>query len=302
MVPAPVIAHFLTDIEDGRLDGTPILAVDWQSMENPQLRQHYRMADGQSGVLLTKVEPAFEGDGKLLARDVLLGIDEFHVANDGTIELRPGERIDLHYAVDRRQIGDSVVLHILRDGKPVDVELELELAKHSYGYLVPRMSYDATPSYFVYGGLVFAPLTVNYMVQWGEELRDMPVPFRRLYTETRTAENAGREQVVVLIGALPSEVNVGYVEFEDSIVDTVDGQAVASLSHLVKLLSSRDGESHRIMLEDSECEIVLRHEDVDRRSQEILDRYRIPADRSPDLLALKSSPDAGSIASRILFG
>ena len=39
-----------------------------------------------------------------------------------------------------------------------------------------------------------------------------------------------------------------------------------------------------------EYEIVLRHEDVDRRSQEILDRYRVPADRSPDLMALKSSP------------
>jgi hypothetical protein len=43
---------------------------------------------------------------------------------------------------------------------------------------------------------------------------------------------------------------------------------------------SRDGESHRIILEDTECEIVLRYEDVDRRSQEILDRYRVPADRS----------------------
>ena len=39
-----------------------------------------------------------------------------------------------------------------------------------------------------------------------------------------------------------------------------------------------------------ECEIVLRYEDVDRRNQEILDRYRIPADRSPDLLAMKASP------------
>jgi hypothetical protein len=49
---------------------------------------------------------------------------------------------------------------------------------------------------------------------------------------------------------------------------------------LVELLSSRDGESHRIMLEDSEYEIVLRHEDVNRRNKEILDRYRVPSDRS----------------------
>jgi len=29
---------------------------------------------------------------------------------------------------------------------------------------------------------------------------------------------------------------------------------------------------------------------VDRRHQEILDRYHIPADRSPDLLAMEASP------------
>jgi hypothetical protein len=29
---------------------------------------------------------------------------------------------------------------------------------------------------------------------------------------------------------------------------------------------------------------------VDRHNQEILDRYRVPADRSPDLMALKSPP------------
>ena len=44
------------------------------------------------------------------------------------------------------------------------------------------------------------------------------------------------------------------------------------------------------MLEDSDYEFVLRHEDVDRHNQEILDRYRVPADRSPDLMAMKSSP------------
>jgi hypothetical protein len=46
--------------------------------------------------------------------------------------------------------------------------------------------------------------------------------------------------------------------------------------------------------DNSECEIVLRHEDVDRRSREILARYRIPTDRSPDLTAMKASPAANS--------
>jgi len=41
---------------------------------------------------------------------------------------------------------------------------------------------------------------------------------------------------------------------------------------------------------------------VDRRHQEILDRYHIPADRSPDLMATEASPSVETIASRILFG
>jgi hypothetical protein len=62
-------------------------------------------------------------------------------------------------------------------------------------------------------------------------------------------------------------------------------------------LSSRDGKSHRILLEDTDYEIVLRHEDVDHRSQEILARYRIPADRSPGLMAMRSSRAAAPTAS-----
>jgi hypothetical protein len=31
---------------------------------------------------------------------------------------------------------------------------------------------------------------------------------------------------------------------------------------------------------------------VGRHNQEILDRYRVPADRSPDLIAMKASPAA----------
>ncbi len=157
MVPTPVVQHFLKDLEDGRHDGAPVLAVRWQVLENVQLRRHCGMADGQSGVWITKVAPLFEGEDKLLAHDVLLGVDDFGVANDGTIEFRPGERIDFLYAIDRKQVGESVTLHLLRSGKPRDITLVLSAAKRSYGHLVPRRLYETRPSYYVVGGLVFPP-------------------------------------------------------------------------------------------------------------------------------------------------
>jgi S1-C subfamily serine protease len=280
IVPAPVIEHFLKDIEDGRHDGSPSVPVRWQVLENPQLREHCGLAEGQSGVLLTKVAALLDSDDKLRAGDVLLSIDGLDIANDGTIEFRPGERIGLDYAVDRKQIGDSLALRLLRGGKPREVVLALSAAK-GCADLVPRGQYETTPSYYVLGGLVFAPLTLNYLHEWGE-WSAVPNHLQRYYYEMRTSANAQREQVVVLIDVLPDELNVGY-GFHQSVVSEANGLPVNSLKDLVAAIEGHDGPVHRIVLEDQEAQIVLKREHLAARSQAILQRYRVPSDRSGDL-------------------
>lgn len=280
IVPAPVIEHFLKDLADGRHDGSPTVPLRWQVLENPQLRSHCGMAGGQSGVLLLKVAPRFEGDDRLRVRDVLLGIDEFDLANDGTIEFRAGERIGFPYAIERMQVGDSVTLRILRDGKPRDVALPLSAAK-GYGDLVPRSQYEKTPSYYVLGGLVFSPLTLNYLQAWGD-WDDVPIHLRRYYYEMRTTENAEREEIVVLIDVLPDELNVGY-GFHQSVVSEANGRPIGTLRGLVAAIEGHEGPVHHMVLEDREAEIVLRKEDLLSRGPQILERYRVPADRSADL-------------------
>jgi S1-C subfamily serine protease len=275
MVPAPVVRHFLEDLEDGRHDGAPVLAMEWQVLENAQLRRHCKMADGQSGVRVTKIAPLFEGDDKLRLHDVLLGIDDFGIANDGTIEFRPGERIDFLY-------GASVKLHLLRDGKPREATLALSAAKRSYGYLVPRHAYEARPSYYVVGGLVFCPLTSNYFSTWGN-WNDVPPRLQRYWYEMRTSQNAEREQIVVVTDVLPDELNVGYTSFEDCVVTEVNGKRINSLRDLLAAVEGSEGPVHRIRIEDSSAEIVFDREELLARGPQILERYRVPADRSADL-------------------
>ncbi len=282
MVPAPVVEHFLRDLEDGHHDGAPVLALRWQVLENPQLRHHYRLADDQSGVLLTKVAPLFQGEEKLLPYDALLGVDGFDIANDGTIEFRPGERIDFLYAIDRKQVGESVTLRLLRDGKPREASLVLSAAKRSYGNLVPRRQYETRPSYYVVGGLVFSPLTANYYGTW-DSWGDVPINLQRYWYDMRTAENAEREEVVVVTDVLPDELNVGYTGFEDSVVAEVNGKRIQRLKDVVAAFEGHDGAVHRVLIEESGAEIVLRKEDLLARGPQILERYRVPADRSADL-------------------
>ena len=100
----------------------------------------------------------------------------------------------------------------------------------------------------------------------------------------RTTENEKRKDVVVLIDVLPDEINVGYVDFEDSVVSQVNGTKINSMEDLVKAFE-REGKSghHRIILEPYEREIVLSKELSRERSPAILKKYKVETDRSIDL-------------------
>lgn len=281
MVPAPVVRHFLRDLEDGRHDGAPVLPCSWQVMENVQLRAHYRMGPKQSGVMVTKIAPLFEGEGKLRAKDILLSIDGHDIANDGSIEVRAGERITFRYAIDRKHVGDELTLEVLRDGVVKTVVLELAAAKRDYGHLVPRIRYDERPRYYIVGGFVFSPLSSNYYETWNS-WDDVPLTLKRYYYELRTKENEARKEIVVLIDFLPDALNVGY-DFEDSIVAKVNGKSIHSLADLAEAFEQHEGPSHRIELENYDWEVVLDRRLLEERGPKILEKYGVPAARSEDL-------------------
>ncbi len=46
-------------------------------------RQHFKMGDGQKGVLVRSVQPISHAHGKLFAGDVLLAFDGVEVASGG---------------------------------------------------------------------------------------------------------------------------------------------------------------------------------------------------------------------------
>jgi hypothetical protein len=95
------------------------------------------------------------------------------IENDGSIHLRDTERINAEYIVNNKFIGDSVQLRILRNGAIMDFDIVLTMPITSTA-LVPFTQYDKAPTYYIVGGLVFQPLTVNYLHSWTEK-KDAPV-------------------------------------------------------------------------------------------------------------------------------
>jgi hypothetical protein len=94
-------------------------------MENPDLRLKYGMAGHQTGMLLNKVYPHSPARGLLRSGDIILSIDGQNVADDGTIEFRPGERSFFGYLVQNKYSDEEVVLGIFREKRPMDVKIQL---------------------------------------------------------------------------------------------------------------------------------------------------------------------------------
>ncbi|MCK4911631.1 MAG: trypsin-like peptidase domain-containing protein, partial [Thermodesulfovibrionales bacterium] len=146
MIPTPLIHHFLDDLSDGSYDGFPEVGFSIQDMESPALKRKYGMSDEQTGVLVNKVFWNSPASDHIKAGDVLLKIDGHPIADDGSVEFRPNERVVFGYYSDLHQLGEDIRLTMLRDGKEVEVRFAMTQRGEDV-FLVPPMHYDVHPEY-----------------------------------------------------------------------------------------------------------------------------------------------------------
>ncbi len=291
MVPVPVIRHFLADLEDGTLNGFPSLGVLAQNMENPDLKAKYRLREDDTGVLVVNVLPASSAHGILESGDVLLSVEGQEIGDDGTVEFRSGERTHYAHFIQQKQIGESVRLEILRDGEMREVDIRLNRALHDE-FLVPRDRYDILPTYYLFGGLVFTPLTKNLLNAWGRNWATS-APRELVELFVRGLPEKDGDQVVLMLKVMAADVNVGYHSVSNWIVSTVNGIPIRNLRELagqIERIRQEAEEPFLVLADERGQQIVLGLERAEAAHAGILARYRIPADRSDDLADLEPAP------------
>jgi hypothetical protein len=279
-VPPPVIRHFLEDIADGTYDGIPGLGVSYQEMENADLRSQVGMTENQTGVLVTRVYPDSPATGIVKPGDVILSVDGTCVANDGTIELRKGERTSCEYLIQRKHINDTISLKVLREGSFVNVEIKLTKPVNAER-LVPHEQYDVAPTYYILGGLVFQPLTRNYLETWGDEWwDDAPSNLLSYYRYGQATDE--RREIVLLTKVLADECNVGYHDLRNRVITSVNGKKISTMKDLVSTFKEHEGAYH-VIVDEQGHRIVLETSKVAESGPGILQKYKIPTDKSEDL-------------------
>lgn len=278
-VPPDIIQHVLIDAEDGIHDGFPDLGFRTQDLESPAAKDAYGLAPTQSGMLVIKVFDGSSAAGILQENDIITRIAGYPVAGDSTISVNSELQTNYKYAIDLRQIGESIEIEFSRDGSLMRHELVTQKRQQSYS-LVKEEAFDEIPEYYIYGGVLFVPLSMNLIKRWGPDWgRSAPVSLLQARSEWSTPE---KRELVVALQVLAADVNLGYHDLRNWIVDTVNGESIRDFEQFTRLLRDNT-QPHVVFRNGSGYQVVV--DDAQARASEaaILGQYRIPSIQSEGL-------------------
>lgn len=279
IIPVPVIARFLKDIEDGRYDGHPqdgLGTMEW-ALLNPSTAAFHGLQESDGGTKISAVADWASTAKRLQVGDIILTIDGRKVGVDGKVEFQD-ERVDFRTIYDLKQHGEVAVFEIVRDGnrQKVEVPITASAAHHE-----PELVYAKHPQYYVWAGLVFTRLSRSLLRTWGERwYREAPL-LLRFFDIYASFESPTRNvsDLIVLLKRLPDPVNAYVTENMLGIVAEVDGEKIRTLPQLIDRVENGKSDFLTIKFIGSHEPIVLSRQVAAARNQEILTKYGVTPDR-----------------------
>ncbi|GER51325.1 DegP protease 10 [Striga asiatica] len=206
IIPVPVIKRFIEGVEEtGDYVGFCNIGLSCQPTENAQLREHFKMCPDLTGVLVSRIHPTSDAYRHLKKDDIILSFDGVPIANDGSVPFRNRERIIFDHLISMKKPNDTALVRVLRDGR----ELEFSITLRPLQPLVPVHQFDKLPSYYIFAGLVFIPLTHPYLHEYGEEWYNTS-PRRLCERAFREVAQKAGQQLVILSQVLMDDINTGY--------------------------------------------------------------------------------------------
>ncbi|XP_041998852.1 protease Do-like 9 [Salvia splendens] len=281
VIPTPVIMHFIQDYEkNGTYTGFPILGVEWQKIENPDLRLSMGMKPDQKGVRIRRIDPTTPEYSVLKPSDVILSFDGVHIANDGTVPFRHGERIGFSYLVSQKYTGDTAAIKVLRNSETL--KFKVKLGKHRR--LVPAHNKGRPPSYYIVAGFVFSTVSVPYLrSEYGKDY-EYEAPVKLLDKLLHELPQSEDEQIVVVSQVLVADINIGYEDIVNTQIHAFNGQPVKNLKSLASMVESCNDEYLKFDLEYQQI-VVLQTKTAKAATLDILATHCIPSAMSDDLKA-----------------
>ena len=276
-IPVPVIEHFLRDIEDKRYDGFPQAGIRLVPLQNPAYRRLLKLPENNLGARIDGLL-AIPATEKLLKQDdVLLRVGSFPVASDGTI-LFQGNRVSAALGFQTAQPGESVALQIWRDGRQMDLSLRVNVYQ---GDRASGYQYASLPRYLVYAGLVFTPLSLDYLRTLGRTATDPSNSelYYELYYRRHESPATTRPEPIVLASVLADAVNANMSTRSHVLVDKINDIRIEKLEDAIRALETNTNAYDVIEFMPHHNLECLDRDEVRKVNSNILKTYGIAADR-----------------------
>jgi S1-C subfamily serine protease len=277
LIPTTVIRHFLADINDGKYDGFGSLGVGlYLGLHSAAYKDYLKVPTGQEGIVVTSVMMHSSVESLLQPGDVVTKIDDCNIDNDGKIRIY-GLTLDLGEAIEAKQIGQTVEVTFYRQGKLMKKTAKVALNKPVLEY---ARQYDIAPRYVCFAGLVFVPITRNYLETWGRDwLTDIPFYLRYLfYDSVHLNTERQRKEYVVLSEVMPDQLNSYAGEFKHKPVESINDTPIYKLDDVFEALKKPSGNCHIIKFMDYNEPLIIDAQQAATEGARILNKYNIPAD------------------------
>jgi S1-C subfamily serine protease len=259
VIAAPIIDHFLKDLEDGDYSGFPTLGMAFSRATDEQLRNYLELGDETGGIYVTTVSPnSTAARAGIEVGDVLLEIGGHPIDARGNYEHPDYGRLNMSHIVrGDSHIGQEMPVKIFRDGE--SKELTATMTRRApEDHLVDPYLFDKGPRFFIAGGVVFQELTRPYLKIFGDQWRQR-APMKLLWalTHPEDYEKEGREKVVFISRVMRTPATLGYESVSHVIVDEVNGKEIKNLQDVADAFGAPEGPVHRIDIAEAPHELIL---------------------------------------------
>jgi S1-C subfamily serine protease len=285
IIPSEEIDLFLKDVADGTYDGKPAMHDALQTLENDALRSFLHLERKTQGMVVHEPNP---GDSKdpLKPFDLITKIGDHEIDNTGMVKISDNLRLRFQYLIQKLAKDGKVPLTVVRQGKTLPIDMPVKA--HNPRLIEPLKG--KYPSYFVYGPLVFSPVTSEFASAFGRFAAILAGNGNPLITRRGDHPRfEGEELVVVTAPKFPHRIGQGYDSPQYKVVKEINGVRIKHIRHMVELLRDSKEKFTRIVFDDRASEtIVFDHQEALRATEDVLSDNGIRQQASDDLSAIWS--------------
>jgi S1-C subfamily serine protease len=248
LIPAVVINSFLSRAKEANYPGVPTVGFQTTELLDPAMRAYLKMPDSmKNGVLVTSVYNLGTGSDQLKPQDVILAIDGKELDAYGKFLHPVYDRLVFHHLITSHKIGDEIGFDIWREGSRQQIKVQAKNFNVRQ-MLVPSYEYGEQPEYVVTGGFVFQKLTRSYLANWGKDWESKVTPHLfHYYRDMAFKPTVQRREIVILSYILPAQINLGYTDLAQLVVESFNGMPISQISDIVRAQKLNPGSKYDVV-------------------------------------------------------